>query len=250
MARVRVLKWRDPGALLWAVKNAGHQVDFEVKPTISTVRKTSPEAIVIDLSITPARGRDWAVALRGRKSTRHIPIVFVDGEPEKVQKIRDLLPDAVYTTLDQVAKVVKRAIRKAPAAPVVPPQYMERWTARTTAQKMGIVAGTRVAVLDPPPDYARVLGEMPADVVLEEDPEEVLPVTIWFVRDTEEYVRALPRKRGLAARSKFWVVWPKGQQDGINGNVIRETALQLGLVDYKICSVNEVWTAMVFAVKK
>jgi hypothetical protein len=115
---------------------------------------------------------------------------------------------------------------------------------------MGIVAGSRVALIDAPPDYARVLGELPEGVSLEEDPQEVLPVSIWFVRDPAEYVRALPRKRNLAARSKFWVVWPKGQRDGINGNLVREAALQLGLVDYKICSVNEVWTAMVFAVKK
>jgi hypothetical protein len=45
-------------------------------------------------------------------------------------------------------------------------------------------------------------------------------------------------------------VWPKGQRGGINGNLVREAALQLGLVDYKICSVNDVWTGMVFAVKK
>jgi hypothetical protein len=250
MARIRMLHWRDHQALLSALRTAGHQVDFEVRPTITTIRTANPEAIVIDLSITPSRGRDYAVYLRGSKSMRHLPIVFVDGEPEKVQKIRELLPDAVYTTLGKVAGAIKRAMLKAPAAPVVPPQYMERWTGRTTAQKMGIKEGSRVAVIDPPPDYVRVLGELPKDVVLEEDPEEILPVTIWFVRDPEDYIRALPRKRKIAVRSRFWVVWPKGQRDGINQFVIRETALQLGLVDYKICSVNEVWTAMVFAVKK
>jgi hypothetical protein len=250
MARIRLLHWRQPETLLGVLRKARHQVDFEVRPTITTIRTANPEAIVIDLAITPSRGRDFAVYLRGSKSMRHLPIVFVDGEPGKVKKIRELLPDAVYTTLDQVAGDVKRALSKAPTAPVVPPQYMQRWTGRTTAQKMGIVEGSRVALIDPPPDYARVLGELPKNVALEEDPQEVLPVTIWFVRDQEEYVRALPRKRSLAARSRFWVAWPKGRRDGINQTVIRETALQLGLVDYKICSVNEVWTAMVFAVKK
>ncbi len=250
MARVRMLHWRDHEALLVALRKAGHQVDFEARPTITTIRRANPEAIVIDLSITPSRGRDFAVYLRGTKSMRHLPIVFVDGEHGKVEKIRDLLPDAVYTKFGQIAGAVKRAMSKAPAAPVVPPQYMERWTGRTTAQKMGIKEGSRVAVIDAPPDYVRVLGELPKDVSLEEDPDEVLPVTIWFVRDPEVYIRTLPRKRKIAAGSRFWVVWPKGQRDGINQTVIRETALQLGLVDYKICSVNEVWTAMVFAVKK
>jgi CheY-like chemotaxis protein len=245
-----MLHWRDHQALLNTLRKAGHQVDFEERPTITTIRGANPDAIVIDLSVTPSRGRDYATYLRGSKSLRHLPIVFVDGEPEKVEKVRELLPDAVYTTLAKVAAAVKRAISKAPAAPVVPPQYMERWTGRTTAQKMGIVEGSRVALLDAPPDYARVLGELPKDVSLEEEPDEVLPVTLWFVRDPEVYIRALPRKRSIAARTKFWVVWPKGKRDGINQFVIRETALELGLVDYKICSVNEVWTAMVFAVKK
>jgi hypothetical protein len=245
-----MLHWRDPKALLGALRKAGYQVDFDERPTITTIRKAEPAAMVIDLSVTPSRGRDYAVYLRGSKSMRHLPIVFVDGEPEKVQKIRDLLPDAVYTTLGQVGGAVKRAIAKAPVAPVVPPQYMQRWTGRTTAQKMGIAVGSRVAVIDPPPDYARVLGELPDGASLEEDSGEVLPVTIWFVRDPEEYIRALPRKRSIAARSKFWVAWPKGKRAGINQFVIRDAALQLGLVDYKICSVNEVWTAMVFAVKK
>jgi CheY-like chemotaxis protein len=254
MARVRVQHWKEAEAqpLLRALRSAGHQVDYQeaAQSNVTYIRQTKPEAIVIDLSRSPAHGRELAVYIRGTKSIRHIPIVFVDGEPEKVQKIRELMPDAEYTTLAKVTTAVKRAIAKPPSAPVVPPQMMERTIGRSTAQKMGIVAGSRVALIDAPPDYARVLGELPEGVSLEEDPQEVLPVTVWFVRDPDEYVRALPRKRGLAARSKFWVVWPKGQRDGVNGNLVREAALQLGLVDYKICSVNEVWTAMVFAVKK
>lgn len=254
MARLRVLHWREKeaGPLLAALRSAGHQVDYEEKSTslIPSIRATAPAAVVIDLSRVPSHGRETAVYLRGLKSTRHIPIVFVGGEPEKVDKIRELMPDAVYTKLSGVNGAVKRAIANTPQTPVVPPQMMERTTGRSTAQKMGIKAGFRVALFDPPADYARVLGPMPEGVSLEEDPREVLPITIWFVRDPEEYVRTLPRRRALAARSRFWIVWPKGQRDGINGNLIRETALSLGLVDYKICSVNEVWTAMVFALKK
>lgn len=254
MARVRLQHWKESEAqpLLRALRAAGHQVDYTHEPqsNVRYIRDTKPEVIVIDLSRSPAHGRELAVYLRGTKSTRHIPIIFVDGDPEKVQKIRDLIPDAEYTTLAKVAASVKRAITKPPTTPIIPPQMMERTASRTTTQKMGIAPNSRVALIDPPSDYARVLGELPEGVSLEEDPQDVLPVTVWFVRDPDDYVRALPKKRNLAARSKFWIVWPKGQRDGINGNFIREAALQLGLVDYKICSVNEVWTAMVFAMKK
>jgi hypothetical protein len=36
----------------------------------------------------------------------------------------------------------------------------------------------------------------------------------------------------------------------LNGNFVRQGALAMGLVDYKICSVDGVWSGMVFAVKK
>jgi hypothetical protein len=65
-----------------------------------------------------------------------------------------------------------------------------------------------------------------------------------------EYEAALPARRVLAARSRLWILWQKGQGDGLNGNFVRQGALAMGLVDYKICSVDGVWSGMVFAVKK
>ena len=54
--------------------------------------------------------------------------------------------------------------------PVSAPQMMDR-TDRTTAEKLGIKSGTRVALIDPPVDYLRVLGKLPKDVLLEEAEE-------------------------------------------------------------------------------
>jgi DNA-binding response OmpR family regulator len=55
------------------------------------------DAIVIDLSRRPSLGRDVGLGLRSRKTTRHIPVVFVDGEPNKVSRVKSVLPDAVFT---------------------------------------------------------------------------------------------------------------------------------------------------------
>jgi len=47
------------------------------------------------------------------------------------------------------------------------------------------------------------------------------------------------------------VIWPKGgQKAGITQQLIRESALAVGLVDYKICAVNDRWSAIAFARKK
>ncbi len=59
------------------------------------LRSNPPDVFVIDLSRLPSQGRAVATLLRQQKETRQIPIVFVDGAPEKVARIRETLPDAV-----------------------------------------------------------------------------------------------------------------------------------------------------------
>jgi DNA-binding response OmpR family regulator len=87
MARVRLFHWKAEEAkpLLTLLKAAGYSVDYK-EPVISyrEVRLSPPDAIVIDLSRLPSHGREVAVFLRGSKATRHVPIVFVGGEPEKL----------------------------------------------------------------------------------------------------------------------------------------------------------------------
>jgi hypothetical protein len=187
--------------------------------------------------------------LRGSKSTRHIPLIFVGGEAEKVAAIQKEIPDAVYTTLTRVGGALKKAIANPPREPVVPRQMMEAAPGRTTAQKMGIREGSVVGLIDPPADYARVLGVLPPGVEMEEDPQSVGEVTLWFVHDAAEYEAALLKRRVLAARSRLWILWQKGRRDGLNANFVRAAALAMGLVDYKICSLG-VWSGIAFAVKK
>jgi len=69
-----------------------------IPENMRTVRKDPPLAMVIDLGRMPSHGRAVGIAMRQRKSTRCVPLVFVEGEPEKVARIREFLPDAEYTT--------------------------------------------------------------------------------------------------------------------------------------------------------
>jgi CheY-like chemotaxis protein len=212
------------------------------------IQRNVPDIAVIDLSRLPSHGREIAVWLRGRKATRHIPLIFVDGEPEKVLRIRELLPDAVFTDLAGLPKALKRA--KSVSSPVVPPQMMDRFQGRTAAEKLGIRAGSTAGVVDAPRDYLTVLGAMPEGVECTEDPAAPCGVTLWFIHDPEPFLEALSRMRAIASRTKLWVLWRKGSQNGITQNFVRETAIGAGLVDYKICSVDGRWSAIAFARKK
>jgi hypothetical protein len=91
---------------------------------------------------------------------------------------------------------------------------------------------------------------LPEGACFEEESAEGCAVSLWFVHGIAEFQAALPRMRTLAARSRLWILWKKSKQDGLNGNIIRAGAIDVGLVDYKICSINETWSAMVFAIKK
>jgi hypothetical protein len=206
---------------------------------------------VIDLSRLPSHGREVAVFVRGSKSTRHVPIVFVNGLPEKVEAVREKLPDAVYTTSARIVPALKKAIANAPGNPVSPPQMMERYRGRTAAQKLGIKPAGKVALIDPPRDYAAVIGTLPEGASFVEDARESCDVTLWFVRDPAAYQEALPRMRSRAAAGKLWILWRKGTKEGgITLPLIRELAIAVGLVDYKVCSVNPAWSGLLFARKK
>jgi hypothetical protein len=64
-------------------------------------------------------------------------------------------------------------------------------------------------------------------------------------------MKGLAGMRKRAAASRIWIIYPKGRQtSGLTQSLVREAALAVGLVDYKVCSVNEVWTGLLFTRKK
>jgi len=261
MARVRVIHWKaaEAGPLVEVCRAGGYEVEFDgdipAPELVRSIRHKQPDAVVIDLTRLPSQGREAALALRRTKYSRHIPIVFVGGEPEKVAAVRVMLPDAAYTTMGRLCAKLKSVCGKPVLGAIAPPSVMERYGHRTKAQKLGIREGTTVAIFDAPRDYAAALGEMPEGVEMLENPDEPQPVTLWFVSDPEAYRAALRPMRRLAAKTKLWVIWPKsdgprGTNRRLTQHVVREMANEVGLVDYKICGISEHWSAMVFAPRK
>ena len=255
MARIRIVHWKPSQAapLIEACRACGFEIEYDdVKfgEMAKMIRRNPPDAVVIDLTCVPSHGRDAAIYLRRTKYARHIPLIFVDGEPEKVETVRVQLPDATFTASRQLCAAVKRACAKGgPADPVLPPGVMERYGSRTVAQKLGIKEGSAVGVIDAPRDYAAALGALPANVEIAEDPESAQSVTLWFVHDLREYRAGLRRMRAIAHQTKLWIVWRKGT-GVLTDKSVREAANEAGLVDYKICAVNEQWSAMAFARRK
>lgn len=259
MARVRVFHWRqeEAGRLLQTLRSAGHQVDYDAKwsssHTARAIAQAPPDVLVLDLSRMPSHSRYLSAYFRRRKSTRHIPMVFVGGDPEKLALIREKLPDATYTTLARVVSAVKKAAAHPPSNPIVPEQMMYSYRGRTTAQKLGINADTTVGVIDPPRDYQAVIGDVPRGALFDEVEPERCPLLLWFFHDLDSYRDALPRMRSVAGKAKLWIVWRKsdtGRRDRLTLPVLRELASEVGLVDYKICSISPSWSGIILARRK
>jgi CheY-like chemotaxis protein len=254
MPRLRLIHWKvsEATALLAALRAAGHVVDYDEEfssVSFRAIRESPPDAFVIDLSRSPSHGREAATFIRGQKAIRHIPIVFVGGEAEKVEAIRKLLPDAVYAAPGKLPSALRTALAKRPVNLVVPTQMMARYASRTAARKLGIREGSATALIDPPRNYASVIGDLPSGAALEETSGSASsPITLWFVHDAAACQEALPVMRKLAARTKLWILWRKGS--AVTQPFLRESAAAVGLVDYKICSVDATWSAMLFARRK
>jgi CheY-like chemotaxis protein len=259
MARVRLLHWKasEAGHHIEVLRQAGYQVDYEeqFRPALMKEwRESPPDAFVVDLSRLPSDGREIAIALRQSPRTRYIPVIFCGGKPEKVAGIRDLLPDASYSTLEELCARLRKALTNRRSDPVKPVQMMDRYGSRTAAQKLGINECSRLRLIDPPRNVMQVLGELPSNVeVLGEDSVDGASVTLCFVRERQSLLEVLSRARPLASASKFWVLWRKGgstARGDVTETQVRNAAIDIGLVDYKVCSVNDVWSAMLFAVRR
>lgn len=90
-------------------KQAGWRVEVEAQDggrAYQTIKTAPPTVLVIYLTRLPSHGRETAHAVRSFRATRDIPIVFVDGQGETLEKTKAKIPDAVYTTEAEVFSVI------------------------------------------------------------------------------------------------------------------------------------------------
>lgn len=253
MARVHLVHWdaEDARIRCAALKALGHEPvylpDVTGTPLMRALRGGTAEAFVVDLSKRPSHGREVAMALRMSPATRHRPLVFVGGEAEKVDALRALLPDAPFTTWGRLKTTLAKALKAPPAAaPIVPRDAL--YTGRSLAQKLGIAAGERVVAVGAPTGFDRTLGALPAKVKLTAAIDLSAARFIWFVRSATELRAALARLSAVTTQT-VWLAWPKkasGVKTDLDGNIVRTAGLATGLVDYKVCSIDETWSGLAF----
>jgi hypothetical protein len=252
--RVRLVHWNgaELGERVERLRTAGFDAANDLpepQAFLRHLRDERPAAVVIDLGRVPSHGRDLALAIRTQRATREIPLVFVGGDPSKVEGVRALLPDAAFTTWDDIGPALRAAIAAPPAAPIVPASSLVGYAGTPLLRKLGITQGTVLALLDPPAGFDATLGAMPDSVVVTGAIDAHTTLAIWFVRRRADLATGIGTLAAALGSAKVWIAWPKktgalaadlGQRD------VRDAGLGHGLVDFKVCAIDETWSGLLF----
>ncbi|MEO7836560.1 MAG: DUF3052 domain-containing protein [Acidimicrobiales bacterium] len=119
------------------------------------------------------------------------------------------------------------------------------------AKKLGVKDGVTIALIDPPSTLERELNlGLLNGVVIRPRLTGPLDVIVMFVKDRAELERRFPvAKRALHEKGGLWIAWPKrtsGVATDLTENVVRDVGLGHGLVDTKVCAVDDTWSGLRF----
>jgi hypothetical protein len=257
MQRVRLIHWNEieAQACLERIREGGFEPEFEKfsRNTLRKIKENIPDVIVIDLSRLPSQGRDMGFVLRKAKATRHVPLVFCAGSPEKVEKIQDHFPDAVFSSWDTVLPAIEKAVANQPESPAVPESVFEAYKGTPLPKKLGIESNSSILLIDAPEEFECTLGKLPEGVRIQRGDLPSADITLWFVRSRDRLVRSIGEMTPYSLNGGLWIIWPKkssGVKSDVSQNVVRKVGLASGMVDYKICSIDPVWSGLRFTQRR
>ncbi|HUR85011.1 MAG TPA: DUF3052 family protein [Solirubrobacteraceae bacterium] len=114
--------------------------------------------------------------------------------------------------------------------------------------KLGFRPGMRAHLSNAPENFDALLGDLPGGVRVLARPAPDLDLVVLFVRERRELQRRLPGLQAkLTSAGMIWVAWPKRASKvptDMTEDVVRDIALPRGLVDVKVCAIDETWSGL------
>ena len=130
---------------------------------------------------------------------------------------------------------------------------MTGYSGTALAKKLGIKEGYRIALVNAPQNFADELGPLPAGVVVVQRLQPSLNLILFFAASQSELSKRFPELvKRLVANGMLWVAWPKkssGVMSDLSFEVVQAVGLAEGMVDTKVCAVNEVWSGLRFVIR-
>ena len=131
---------------------------------------------------------------------------------------------------------------------------MAGYSRTTLAKKLGIVAGSRVFLSDAQRSYMELVAPLPEGVKVVRKIDADTDIAHIFSTESARLKATLQTALGkLRQDASIWVSWPKKSSKvptDITEDTIREVALPMGLVDIKVCAVDEVWSGLKLVIRK
>jgi len=120
-------------------------------------------------------------------------------------------------------------------------------------KKLGIKEQLRIAFVDLPAPVKAELADSISTCTVVNDGRGRLDFAMLFVKTQAELKKSFPRLAGrLTPAGMLWVSWPKktsGVVTDMNENDVRRIGLEAGLVDVKVCAVDDVWSGLKFVIR-
>ena len=132
---------------------------------------------------------------------------------------------------------------------------MAGYSGTPLAKKLGIQEGHRVVLLDAPTGFASTLEPLPPVKLEHKLPRsgEVDVAVVFVTKKSDLIKRVATIQPRLAPAGGLWIAWPKKASKvptDITEDTIREVCLPRGLVDNKVCAVDDVWSGLRLVIRK
>ncbi|MDP9267679.1 MAG: DUF3052 family protein [Acidobacteriota bacterium] len=129
---------------------------------------------------------------------------------------------------------------------------MSGYSGTPLAKKLGLKPGM-VVVLNEPKGFRKLLTDLPAGVRFTDKAEKDSAAVLFFTTQRKEVEKLLSRlMKQLTPDGMIWMAWPKkasGVATDLTEDVMREVALPLGLVDIKVCAIDETWSGLKLVIR-
>lgn len=116
-------------------------------------------------------------------------------------------------------------------------------------KKLGIKENSKVIFINPPSSYLKNLN-LPKNVEIKNKLEKNLDFVQFFTKSKTELKKEFPfLKKSLAQDGVLWICWPKKSaktETDLDENIVMRIGLQNGLVDIKVCAIDETWSGLKF----
>ena len=129
---------------------------------------------------------------------------------------------------------------------------MAGYSGTPLVRKLGIKENFNIAFVDAPSGFEAALA-LPAGATVNRRSREPLDLVLLFVKNRTQLEKNFSRcAQRLSSAGMLWISWPKkasGVNTDLTDNVVREVGLAKGMVDVKVCAVDEVWSGLKFVIR-